>query len=172
MTDASSLAVTRERRILEFARSDVFARTFEEGMALVEETAAYLDGPGRAAAKRLDRAAALAYAGESMRLTTRLMQVASWLLVQRALREGDMLVHEALDEKYRLALRVRTGSEPDREELPTGLADLIARAERLFERVSRLDARMFGEGEEEAAEEGPNPVLEQLGRLRAAFGPE
>lgn len=27
-----------------------------------------------------------------MRLTTRLMQIASWLLVQRAVREGDMEV--------------------------------------------------------------------------------
>ncbi|HVV34621.1 MAG TPA: DUF1465 family protein, partial [Vitreimonas sp.] len=69
------------KRASDFARSELFERTFKEGMAMVEETAAYLDGPGRAASKRLSRAAALAYAGESMRLTTRLMQVASWLLV-------------------------------------------------------------------------------------------
>ena len=29
------------------AKSDVFAALFRDGMALVEETAAYLDGPGR-----------------------------------------------------------------------------------------------------------------------------
>jgi len=73
--------------IADFARSELFERTFQEGMDLVEETAAYLDGGGRQESKRLDRNAALAYAAESMRLTTRLMQVASWLLVQRAVRE-------------------------------------------------------------------------------------
>jgi regulator of CtrA degradation len=93
------------RRAVDFARSELFERTFKEGMALVEETAAYLDGPGRAASKRLSRAAALAYAGESMRLTTRLMQVASWLLVQRAVRDGEIPLIEAGSEKYRLISR-------------------------------------------------------------------
>ena len=66
------------------ANSQVFATLFRDGMALVEETASYLDGAGRTESKRLERSAALVYATESMRLTTRLMQVASWLLVQRA----------------------------------------------------------------------------------------
>src|SRR5215468_53867 len=92
-------------RALDFAKSELFERTFKEGMALVDETAAYLDGPGRAASKRLSRTAALAYAGESMRLTTRLMQVASWLLVQRAVRDGEIPTGEAAGEKYRLIAR-------------------------------------------------------------------
>ena len=68
----------------------MFDRTFDEGMALVEETARYLDGKGREEARVLPRKAAMLYAGESMRVTTRLMQAASWLLVQRAVRDGDM----------------------------------------------------------------------------------
>ena len=35
---------------------------------------------------------ALSYASESMRLTTRLMQLASWLLLQRAVAEGELSV--------------------------------------------------------------------------------
>src|SRR6478609_3166998 len=89
--------------IADFARSELFDRTFQEGMDLVEETAGYLDGSGRQESKLLSRNAALAYAGESMRLTTRLMQVASWLLVQRAVREGDMPAAAACEERYRLA---------------------------------------------------------------------
>src|ERR1044071_1804772 len=76
--------------VQDFAASELFDRTFQEGMELVEEAASYLDGGGRQESKLLSRNAALAYAAESMRLTTRLMQVASWLLVQRAVREGDM----------------------------------------------------------------------------------
>ncbi len=72
------------------AASGTFKTLFRDGMALVEETAAYLDGAGREDAKALPRMAALAYASESMRLTTRLMQIASWLLLQRAINEGEM----------------------------------------------------------------------------------
>ena len=67
----------RSRTVRDFARSELFDRTFREGMELVEETAAYLDGEGRRDSKMLSRAAPLAYAAESMKLTTRLMQIAS-----------------------------------------------------------------------------------------------
>src|SRR6516165_4968496 len=72
------------------AASQNFSQLFRDGMKLVEETAAYLDGPGRHESKQLDRSTALAYATESMRLTTRLMQLASWLLLHRAVNEGEM----------------------------------------------------------------------------------
>src|SRR6201996_2811252 len=105
MSDANGGAANRWRTSggQDFASSELFDRTFQEGMELVEETAAYLDGAGRQDSKLLSRTAALAYAGESMRLTTRLMQVASWLLVQRAVREGDMPPAEACQDRYRLA---------------------------------------------------------------------
>src|SRR5471030_3039094 len=79
-----------------FLTSALFDRTFDEGMALVEETARYLDGRGREEARALPRKASMLYAGESMRVTTRLMQAASWLLVQRAVRDGDMERDDAL----------------------------------------------------------------------------
>ena len=72
-----------------FTASEQFDKVFREGMSLVEETANYLDGPGRTDARTLDRNGAVAYATESMRLTTRLMQLASWLLLQRAAGVGE-----------------------------------------------------------------------------------
>src|ERR1700744_2579319 len=97
MDELGLMTVTpaRARTVRDFTTSELFDRTFQEGMELVEETAAYLDGPGRQESKLLSRGAALAYASTSMKLTTRLMQVASWLLVQRAVREGDMSPQEA-----------------------------------------------------------------------------
>lgn len=154
--------------IQDFARSELFERTFHEGMELVEETAGYLDGAGRQASKSLSRDAALAYASESMRLTTRLMQVASWLLVQRAVREGDMAPNAACEDRYRLnAEDKRTEIEAELRELPLDLLELVDRAERLYERVRHLDRRMYVEN---AVEEGPHPVLSQLDRLKQAFG--
>ncbi len=148
-----------------FARSELFDRTFQEGMDLVEETAAYLDGAGRQDAKLLSRSAALAYAAESMRLTTRLMQVASWLLVQRAVREGDMAPQAARDACYRLGADGEPGDRGP-EPLPSALASLLARSERLFERVRHLDARMYAIGDNEPPE---HPVLAQIERLKDVF---
>src|SRR5690349_12481931 len=88
-----------------FTDSAMFDRTFDEGMSLVEETARYLDGKGREESRGLPRKTAMLYAGESMRVTTRLMQAASWLLVQRAVRDGDMERDDAMNERYRLGSR-------------------------------------------------------------------
>ncbi len=160
--------VWRAEVIQDFARSELFQRTFQEGMDLVEETAGYLDGVGRQASKVLARDAALAYAAESMRLTTRLMQVASWLLVQRAVREGDMPPEAACEERYRLAGEEasRPGSDAS-DGLPHILMGLLDRSERLYERVRHLDRRMYVEN---AADEAPHPVLAQHDRLKTAFG--
>ena len=83
------------------ASSQVFATLFRDGMALVEETASYLDGTGRPESKKLERNAALVYATESMRLTTRLMQLASWLLLHRAVKEGEMTLAQATRKRAR-----------------------------------------------------------------------
>lgn len=155
--------------IQDFARSELFERTFQEGMELVEETAGYLDGEGRQESKLLSRDAALAYAAESMRLTTRLMQVASWLLVQRAVREGDMAPNAACEDRYRLnSDAVDEGAEDGvHRELPRTLKSLADRAERLYERARHLDKRMYVEL---VADETSNAVLSQHDRLKSAFG--
>src|SRR5690606_40115427 len=56
-------------------------------ISLIEAVAAYLDAEGRLESRVLPREAGFLYATESMRLTTRLMQLASWLLLQRAVNE-------------------------------------------------------------------------------------
>jgi len=165
----ASAAPLRDDVIQDFARSELFQRTFQEGMDLVEETASYLDGSGRQSSKLLSRNAALAYASESMRLTTRLMQVASWLLVQRAVREGDMAPDAACEDRYRLSAEdvCRAGAEATVEDLPPELLLLLDRSERLYERVRHLDRRMYVEG---AANAAPHPIQEQMDRLKNAFG--
>src|SRR3712207_6160142 len=158
---SSAGAPVRVATVKDFARSELFERTFQEGMELVEETAAYLDGAGRKESKLLSRNAALAYAAESMRLTTRLMQIASWLLVQRAVREGDMPATEACQDRYRLRTEAPAPSQAAADEpveLPAGITGLLERTERLYDRVLHMDRRMYlEEGEPE-----PNPVQSQL----------
>ncbi len=151
------------------ASSQAFSTLFREGMGLVEETASYLDGPGREDAKKLVRSAALAYATESMRLTTRLMQLASWLLLHRAVKEGEMTLAQANKEKAKVKL---SAGEPNDEQnlklLPERLKDLIARSKKLQAQVRRLDATIYGPPAPLRAVSG-NPVERQLGLLKAAF---
>ncbi|MFZ5618005.1 MAG: DUF1465 family protein [Pseudomonadota bacterium] len=141
--EAAEKGLTPNSGAMTFVQSEVFARTFREGMALVEETANYLDGEGRDASKSLSRSAALSYAGASMRLTTQLMQIASWLLVLRAVREGDMSVGEASEDKYRLGARERASADLISGELPRKLLTLIDGASQLYDRISRLDTDLF-----------------------------
>lgn len=151
-----------------YAQSDTFRTLFKEGMRLVEETADYLDGPGRRAAKELPRPASIVYATESMRLTTRLMQLASWLLLHRSVREGDMTPVRAREEKKKIRLETLSTSMngPGWDELPDELRDLISRSLRLKQRVERIDAALLEESTP-ALEE--NPVGAQLRDLAAAL---
>jgi regulator of CtrA degradation len=163
---APAAAPWRASVVQDFAASELFDRTFQEGMELVEETAAYLDGAGRHDSKALSRAGALAYASASMKLTTRLMQMASWLLVQRAVREGDMAPADACDDRYRLAFPHAEEPLEHQDELPPALLSLSERAGRIYERVLHLDQRMYLEpGQDEAA----HPVLSQMERIQQAF---
>jgi regulator of CtrA degradation len=150
------------------ATSPLFATLFRDGMALVEETATYLDGPGRQESKRLGRSASLVYATESMRLTTRLMQLASWLLLHRAVKEGEMSLAQASKEKTKVRLSAGDRSDPQAIELlPERLRELIARSKKLQAEIVRLDATIHAPFAPPPA--WASPVERQLGLLKAAF---
>jgi regulator of CtrA degradation len=154
------------------ANSQVFANLFRDGMALVEETATYLDGAGRTESKKLERAAALAYATESMRLTTRLMQLASWLLLHRAVKEGEMSLAQASKEKSKVKIAPTDSHDQGNVELlPQALQELIARSLKLQGMVRRLDSTIHNRVAVDQVV-AVNPVEHQLGLLKAAFGAE
>jgi regulator of CtrA degradation len=153
-----------------FVNSDAFRALFHEGMELVEETAAYLDGDGREESRRLPRQGTLIYASESMRLTTRLMQIASWLLVQRAVSEGEITPAQAQAEKNRVRLNAQTQgpSISDFEMLPQRLKDLIGLSARLHARILHLDQLISAPAPQPVV--GPdNPVAVQHWLIERAF---
>jgi regulator of CtrA degradation len=154
-----------------FVHSEAFRALFEEGMELVEETAAYLDGPGREESRPLPRPITVAYASESMRLTTRLMQIASWLLVQRAVAEGEMTADQGQAEKsrVRLASQDATATIAEFEALPARLRELVGLAARLHARILHLE-QIIAEVDEPPRTPGINPVRTQRELLERAFG--
>ncbi len=151
--------------------SQNFMELFKEGMSLIEETASYLDGPGRSESKLLASAASLAYATESMRLSTRLMQMASWLLLQRAVNHGEIEQTEAHSEKN----KVKTDNaskdlkSPVWDELPEKLRQLISASFRLQRRIKHMDNMLKAELLREKAANTSNPVGDQLSQITAAF---
>ena len=118
----------------------------------------------------LPRPTAIAYSTESMRLTTRLMQVASWLLLQRAVNEGELTARQAQAERVRVKFsREDYGCRLEIfEQLPSTLRSLSQRSVRIQERVMHLDQSLV-------VAHSPEPVRAQSGvasqveRLRAAF---
>ena len=152
-----------------FTTSEQFHKVFQEGMGLVEETANYLDGPGRQDARLLDRHGAVAYATESMRLTTRLMQLASWLLLQRAVGAGEMKHDEVVKEKHRISLADIGRGNPltGAEQLPAALLDIVERSLSLHQRILKFDA-MLGRQPPQPTDQ-PSPVMSQIDRIAAVF---
>ena len=167
--DGSAIQIRFGERL---AASPSFKVLFRDGMALVEETAAYLDGVGRDEAKLLPRSGALAYASESMRLTTRLMQIASWLLLQRAVNEGEMTEDEVVLDKRRTRVAWQQRSEPEDlpQTLPATLRLLVAQSLHLQDRIARMDT-LIDEPPSQAHQPAlPHPLELQMSRLRQAFG--
>lgn len=151
-----------------FAASSQFDRVFKEGMALVERTAAYLEGEGRREQKKLPAPIGVTYATESMRLTTRLLELASWLLIRRALRESEITAEEARRKRsqIKLAGEGRASHVRNFDALPRGLQALIQDSFLLHDRIVQLDRAMT---EDVCATSTDNPVAAQIDRLERAF---
>lgn len=168
MSSAETSSITVDF-LSRFTASEQFDKVFREGMSLVEETANYLDGPGRQDARLLDRHGAVAYATESMRLTTRLMQLASWLLLQRAVGAGEMKQDEVMKERHRISLADigRGNALTGAEQLPAALLDIVERSLSLHQRVLKFDAMINLQPPEPG--DAPSPVMSQIDRIAAVF---
>ncbi|KAA0972730.1 DUF1465 family protein [Aureimonas fodinaquatilis] len=152
------------------ARGQYFQNLFQEGMALVDEAATYLDGHGRYESRILGRSASMLYAAESMRLTTRLMQLASWLLLQRAAIHGEMSPEQVTREmaKVKLDDMGSASDSPSFGELPEQFCQLLNRTRNLETRLRRINAEII---EAPAMRKEPvrNAVAEQISLLHTAF---
>lgn len=158
-----------EKRIF----SERFKPMYSDGMRLVEEAAAYLDGEGRIEAKRLSRIAATLYAAESMRLTTRLMQIASWLLLQRAANNGEMTRAQVAEEKSKVQLETPSAARTTQswDELPKAFIDIVDRSLKMQSVVRRFDEQLYPKaGAEPELAVKRNAVDDQMTLLKAAFG--
>jgi regulator of CtrA degradation len=100
------------------------------------------------------------------------MQIASWLLVQRAVAEGEISSSQALQEKHRVRLSTQESATPAFafEVLPERLRELVGAAMRLHARIMHLDILISNDAPMPRTRE--SPVAAQQWLIRAAFGAE
>lgn len=121
-----------------------FCRTYDETMSLMVEARNYMAYVERRERERVGLTTGLRMSCEAMRVTSRLTQVMAWLLIQRAVHEGELEAAEALAEQHRLSgIDVCLDDSATRDEnLPGGLRSLLDRSFNLYLRVSRLEQQM------------------------------
>jgi regulator of CtrA degradation len=113
-------------------------------MTLMVEARNYLAYSERRERERVGGMAGLRMSCEAMRVTSRLTQVMAWLMMQRAVHEGEVNVEDSLREECRLSGADVCLDETfsGDETLPNPLRSLMDRSYRLYVRVARLEEMM------------------------------
>jgi regulator of CtrA degradation len=151
------------RKLLE---SDDFSTLYGSVMALVNDSASYLDNEGRAAAKLMSRHQSAVYAQHSFALTTSCMRTASSALMLRAALKREQSLDYSISEVMRTdVLHKATTTIEQRDQMPEGLVRLMTRAEELSWKMRNL-ANSLVASEEKAV----NAVHSALANLQLAFG--
>ncbi len=131
-----------------FAASAFFAKTYGDALDLAEQARAYMAGTVKAERTVLDGRATMHATAEMFRLSARITQMIAWMLVQRAVEQGEISADQAGSDEYRLGSR-DTCLKRDRQtidRLPPALEDLMTRSEQLYIRVARLDDMLARDG--------------------------
>lgn len=131
---------------------------YTEAMLLADEARAYFDQAGRAERDVLEPFARVGFACESLKVTTRIMHIVAWLLTQRAVEGGEILVAEGRRPERRL------GNASDSDPLvvaclPPAAQRLVTTSADLYARVARLDEGV----DDDAPAQSPARAL--MGRL-------
>ncbi|WP_176592778.1 DUF1465 family protein [Sphingobium sp. EM0848] len=142
---------------------------YVEAMVMADEARAYFDTRETSASDGDDGGwddplRRVAFACESLKVTTRLMHIIAWLLSQRAWQRGEIDDAEMWDEKY--SLGHAAGTDPAMAAtFPFAARALIDASQDLYERVARLQERMTSP----RAQMEPSPARVLMERLSTAF---
>ncbi len=133
-----------------------------EAMTLADEARSYFDREGAADRGKLDPVARVAFSCESLKVTTRLMHVVSWLLVRKAVQAGEIDAVEAGHPDRRLG-RATDSDDPARlAYLPAKSREIVERSRDLYDRVSRLDVQIGTQAAEGGTGGGARALLDRL----------
>ena len=134
---------------------------YVEAMVLADDARSYFDDGGREEREALAPMARVTFSCESLKVTTRLMHVIAWLLIQRAVLAGELAEGDALDPARRLGDAPVTDAATIAE-LPDMARGLVISSMDIHRRVAWLDkaqANMVPE----------SPARQMMQRLATAF---
>lgn len=127
--------------------SSIVDKIYNEAYALLLESRNYMVYALPAVKKNLSPEERLEVTFQSTRLTSRVLEMISWLLAQKAVQGGEMSRIEAKKQGFAISnddvCRFSEGEQS--EALPLGLRQLLERSERLYARLARLDAMELAE---------------------------
>lgn len=138
-------------------------KSYQEAMALTQAVASYLEVENQQVRNySLNLGTEVYYASESMRVSTCLMQVMSWFLVQKGVAAGEITRKQAGALKFRLGARDICLADVDtsKGDLPEQLVTFLHKAQALYRQVARMDRMVYGDRGE------TNPVHELFSRIR------
>jgi regulator of CtrA degradation len=131
---------------------------YTEAMLLADEARSYFDDCGRDERAALDPFARVGFACESLKVTTRIMHIVAWLLTQRAIESGEIVLADGRRPERRLG-HAQESDPAVIEQLPEAAQRLITSSMDLYARVKRIDE---SPAEVEAAH---SPARALMGRL-------
>jgi regulator of CtrA degradation len=124
------------------ARAELTPRVVDslyvEAMVLADEARAYFDSAGRDDRLALDPRVRIGFACESLKVTTRLMQIIAWLMTQRALTAGELAPSDATGAERRLG-DAQESDEAVLPLLPEAAVALIRSSRELYDRIRRIE---------------------------------
>jgi regulator of CtrA degradation len=132
---------------------------YTEAMVLADEARSYFDQGGLTDREALTPLKRVTLSCESLRVTTRLMHVLSWLLTQRAIDAGQIATADPTPAEQWQGLEAQA---TPLEGMPPAAVAIIDASRDLCARVARLDS-------EEVAVVPQSPALGLLSRLEQAF---
>lgn len=119
----------------------VFLRNYDETLDLIVEARDYMVHMRPNGRSNSPPTQDLRASCEALRVTSRLTQVMAWLMIQRAVCDGEITASEACEERNRLsghAVCLDATANNDNM-LPPGLRSLLQRSLHLYQRISRLE---------------------------------
>lgn len=140
---------------------------YVEAMVMADEARSYFDSPEGGDGNMADPLRRIAFTCESLKVTTRLMHVIAWLLVQRACQRGEIEADVLRDEKYRLG-QAQLSDTALTEAFPFAARSLIEASQELYGRVARLQDRLLRSGDDHDVD-APSPARALMDRLQTAF---
>lgn len=140
---------------------------YGEAMALADDARSYFDKIGRWDRQQLSPMDRVVFSCESLKLTTRVMHVISWLLIRKAVLIGEMDTTDANRPDRRLGRASSSYEEADERLacLPPFAMALIRRSQDIYDRVSRLEAQIH----QEEVQEQTNPTHALLAKLERSL---